>query len=107
MLTGTLNDVNYILKHLYFIPTEDFNQDFNIQVYIENSQQNFLEGKIEVYGTSVPDVPVNLILSNSKVDKSAAVGTIIGMFTVTDPDLNETHTFELTEGSGDEHNNYF
>ena len=106
-VSGNLNDVNSILENLYFIPAEDFNEDFSIQVYIINFLNNFITGTIKAHGSALPDPPVNLLLSNNQVDKTASIGTVIGSFTATDPDENQTLSFYLAEGSGDNHNNYF
>ncbi|MFG0286556.1 MAG: cadherin domain-containing protein [Rhodopirellula sp. JB044] len=58
---------------------------------------------------SLPDAqaPTNLTLSSSTVEESLAVGSTVGTFTTTDPDANDTHTYALVQGTGDDDNSSF
>jgi uncharacterized protein YggE len=51
--------------------------------------------------------PTSLALSNSSVDENAAVGTVVGTFSTTDPNASDTHTYTLVAGPGDTDNNAF
>ena len=92
---------------MYYIPTEDFYGDFNIGVYIETYSDSYLFGMIEVYGSSVADPPGALVLSNYKLEKNLAVGSTIGSFSASDPDIDSLFTYYLAKGTGDEDNEYF
>lgn len=41
------------------------------------------------------EVPTDIALTNSDIDEDAAVGTVIGVLSTTDPDASETHTYEV------------
>ncbi len=57
----------------------------------------------------VIDGPVNIELSNNATDENVNPGSLIGMFTVTDPDQVDGHTLSFSEGDGqtDADNNLF
>ncbi|MEH2403919.1 DUF4347 domain-containing protein, partial [Nostoc sp.] len=75
------------------------------------------DGKIIVAGTDgtdfavvrylVDEIPTNLLLSQLNVNENVAAGTVIGTFTTTDPDANDTFTYSLVAGTGDTDNSAF
>ncbi|MCE7990431.1 MAG: cadherin repeat domain-containing protein [Roseivirga sp.] len=57
--------------------------------------------------SDVNDAPTEILLSQSDLDENNAVGDIIGVFSSTDQDEADTHTYSLTAGTGDENNASF
>ncbi|EMI56388.1 cadherin domain-containing protein [Rhodopirellula sallentina] len=57
----------------------------------------------------LPDAqaPIDLALSSYIVEENLAVGSTVGTFTTTDPDANDTHTYALVAGTGDDGNSAF
>ncbi|HEX3733752.1 MAG TPA: Ig-like domain-containing protein, partial [Solirubrobacterales bacterium] len=55
----------------------------------------------------VNDPPSNLALSPSSIPENQPVGTAVGSFSSTDPDLGDTHTYTLVTGSGSTDNGSF
>jgi hypothetical protein len=51
--------------------------------------------------------PTVLALSVSSVAENQAAGTVVGAFSTTDADTNDTHTYTLVSGSGDTDNSNF
>ncbi len=51
--------------------------------------------------------PTNLTLSNSNVAENQIVGTVIGNFSTTDPDTEDTFTYSLVTGTGSTDNALF
>jgi hypothetical protein len=47
--------------------------------------------------TPVNDAPTNILLTNSNVNENSPNNTIIGQVSVSDPDLNDTHTLTLID----------
>ncbi len=51
--------------------------------------------------------PTALSLSATTVDENSAAGTVVGMFSTTDANAADTHTYELVAGDGDADNASF
>ncbi|MEQ8416849.1 MAG: DUF5018 domain-containing protein [Imperialibacter sp.] len=53
------------------------------------------------------DAPTDIILSNADVDENTATGTVIGIFSTTDADGDDTHVYTLVGGTGSTDNGSF
>ncbi|MEQ9439627.1 MAG: FG-GAP-like repeat-containing protein [Cyclobacteriaceae bacterium] len=68
---------------------------------------------VEVFEITVEDVddtnnlPTNILLSASTIDENKDAQTLIGTFSTEDADTEDTHTFSLIEGEGDDDNEKF
>src|SRR5690606_26797916 len=51
--------------------------------------------------------PTDLELSNTSIDENVESGTVVGVFTTTDADASDTHTYTLVAGEGDTDNAAF
>ncbi len=51
--------------------------------------------------------PTDITLSPSDVNENVAIGTVVGTFSTTDPDMGNTFTYTLVSGSGDTDNGSF
>jgi VCBS repeat-containing protein len=58
-------------------------------------------------GLPATQAPTGLTLSSLAIAEGQPVGTTVGTFTTTDPDLTDTHTYSLVAGSGDTDNEFF
>ena len=69
----------------------------------------------QVVGLPTPNIPAlpstlaptALALSSTSVAEALPVGTTVGTFTTTDPNVGDTHTYSLVAGSGDTDNASF
>ncbi|OAI56882.1 hypothetical protein AYO47_08570 [Planctomyces sp. SCGC AG-212-M04] len=57
--------------------------------------------------TDVNETPTVLALAGTTVNENVAAGTVIGVFSTTDPDSGITFTYSLVTGSGDTGNSSF
>jgi len=57
--------------------------------------------------TNVNETPTDISLSNSSVAENAAVNTVVGTLSTTDPDSSNTFTYTLVAGTGDTDNASF
>ncbi|MEH2211176.1 DUF4114 domain-containing protein, partial [Nostoc sp.] len=55
----------------------------------------------------VNDAPTDLTVSQLAVDENVSAGTVVGTFTTSDPDPNDTFTYTLVPGTGDTDNAAF
>jgi gliding motility-associated-like protein len=62
---------------------------------------------IVVTTIEVNHTPADISLSNQSLEEGLPVQTMVGTLTTTDADANDTHTYALVPGSGDEHNAMF
>lgn len=86
-----------------------------IQATIESSDQ-----KIDAQATAIAELktptitptpsnerPTELRLDNNSIAENSSSGTVIGIFSTTDPDEGDSHTYKLVAGSGDSDNDAF
>lgn len=55
----------------------------------------------------VNSAPTDIMLSNAVISENSGIGYNIGSFEAFDPDMGETFTYELVEGTGDDDNGSF
>ena len=55
----------------------------------------------------VNHAPTNLELNGTSVGENQPAGTVVGTFTVTDPDANSIHAITFADGNGSTHNHLF
>jgi len=68
-----------------------------------------------VVGLSTPNIPAlpdnvapqDIVLSPNSVSEDAVPGTVVGILTAVDPDLDDSHTFIFVSGAGDTDNAAF
>ena len=61
----------------------------------------FYSGNIERISLDPNDDPTDISLSAANIDENNEAGAEIGALSTTDPDANDTHSYELIEGAGD------
>ena len=70
-----------------------------------NARNNIAD--IIINGTDVPQAPTDIALSNNTIPASSPISTLVGNFTVTDPNPGDTHTITLAAGAGSTDNSKF
>lgn len=67
-----------------------------------------LEVRVLLSGTpAVNQAPTNITLSSASVAENKSAGTVVGTFSTTDPDVNNTFTYSLVSGAGSTDNGRF
>jgi len=69
-----------------------------------STEKEFTITVTEVVANSAP---TDISLSTSTIVESAAIGSVVGMLSTTDPDAGDTHTYALAAGTGDTDNGSF
>lgn len=85
----------------------ELQQIYNIRIRVTDKDALTFDKALEINIIDENDPPVNLALSSNTIEENAAIGTQIGFFTNEDPDLNETHVYQLVSGAGDQDNAFF
>ena len=60
-----------------------------------------------VFGTLVNEAPTGLSLSNDRVNENVPDNTVVGSLITTDPDTEDSFTYDLVTGEGDDDNSAF
>ena len=60
-----------------------------------------------VFGTPVNEAPTGLSLSNDSVNENVPDNTVVGSLITTDPDTEDSFTYDLVTGEGDDDNSAF
>ena len=89
---------NYDLSGTTVIPDPNFNGSLTVPVRVNDGEDNSNDFNLVVNVTPVPDAPTNIGLSNSTVQEGKSVGTEVGTFSTTDPDKDDSHTYDLVSG---------
>ncbi|MFY0686334.1 MAG: T9SS type A sorting domain-containing protein [Cyclobacteriaceae bacterium] len=87
---GSFNYEEQSLYHPIIIAT-----DLNAKTY---------QDTLTISITDINDAPVNIQLSNTSVYENLPFGSLIGTLSTEDEDVEEKHTFTLTDGEGNDHN---
>lgn len=87
----------------------DFEAKSSYSIRVKTTDQDGLsyEKLLTVSITDVNEAPTSLVLSNSITPENVASGSVIGTFTSTDPDANNTFTYSLVTGTGSTDNTAF
>jgi len=87
---------NYEVKNIY-----------NIRVETNDGHGGTFQKPLTITVTNVNESPTDITLSASSVAENMPVGTVVGTFTTTDPDVGDTFTYSLVAGTGDTDNASF
>jgi uncharacterized protein YggE len=66
-----------------------------------------MEDMFTITVNDLNEAPVALALSNNTLLETAPIGTVVGMFSTTDPDSGDSFTYSLVAGDGDTDNTSF
>jgi len=80
---------------------------YTIRVRATDSEGAWLEQDLTIYVIEVNRPPTDISLSNDTVPENEAIGTLVGVFTTTDPDDDTDFTYSLVAGEGDADNEAF
>ena len=82
-------------------------QSVSLRLKVVDSKNGAFEEAITLAINDKNDDPTDIALNGSSVVENSATGTVIGSFTTTDQDENDTHTYNLVAGTGDTDNALF
>jgi uncharacterized delta-60 repeat protein len=87
---------------LFSVAVFDYEADENhiIRVRTTDLDGLWFETNLIVWVTNVNEDPTNISLSNASVSENLPIGTVVGDFSTTDPDIANTFTYTLVTGTG-------
>lgn len=80
---------------------------YSIRIETNDGNSGTLQKVFTIQVTNASEAPTDLMLSASEITENNAIGDVIGTFSTIDVDANETYTYSLVEGDGDEDNALF
>lgn len=79
----------------------------SIHARITDTYGSYFDQTLTVLVTNVNELPTDIALSNTSVAENLPIGTTIGNFTSSDPDIGDTFTYTLVAGPGSADNASF
>lgn len=100
----TISNGQLILK-----PVANFEAkpQYNIRVRTTDPDGRSLTKLLAITVKDVNEAPTNLALSATTIDENKPADSVVGTFTPTDPDADETFTYTLVPGAGSADNSAF
>jgi VCBS repeat-containing protein len=80
---------------------------YTVRVRTTDSGGLWIERVFEILIVDVNEIPIELNLSNNSVEENLAAGTLVGSFSTIDQDANDSFTYALVSGDGDDDNALF
>jgi mRNA-degrading endonuclease HigB of HigAB toxin-antitoxin module len=80
---------------------------YTIRIRSTDAGGLYFEKAFTINVTNVNEAPTNISLSNNTVAENAAVNTVVGTLSTSDPDVGDTHTYTLVSGDGSTDNASF
>jgi RHS repeat-associated protein len=82
--------------------TSDFEEKPSYSLRVRTTDQGDLsyEQSYEIQVNDVNEVPIRIDLSGSAIAENSLPGTVIGLFSTTDLDLQDSHTYRLMDDAG-------
>ncbi|MFM7370918.1 MAG: hypothetical protein ACKO2Z_24635, partial [Sphaerospermopsis kisseleviana] len=109
--TGSTDNALFSISNNQLRANSSFNfetkNSYSIRVRTTDQGGLTFEKQLTIGVTNVNESPTNLTLSNTNIAENQAIGTVIGNFTSTDPDANNTFTYSLVSGTGSTDNALF
>ncbi len=80
---------------------------YNIRVQTNDGKGGLFEKAFVININDLNDTPTEILLDNNSIDESNPIGTVVGILSTSDEDVNQTHTYTLVSGPADAHNASF
>lgn len=80
---------------------------YSVEVKTTDNSGGSYSQNFALHVVDVNDAPVSLSLDNTSVKENAQSGILVGEFSTEDEDVNDSHTFSLISGNGDDDNGSF
>ncbi|MBO6551026.1 MAG: tandem-95 repeat protein, partial [Rhizobiales bacterium] len=85
---------------IIFTPTLNYNGPASFRYTVSDGNGGSATAVASLTIHAVNDAPTNLISSTLEIEENSLAGAEVGMFSVTDVDLEDTHTYSIVGGTG-------
>ena len=108
---GDTDNASFTISGDQLVAEESFNHETKNEYYIrvktDDGTGNSLEKSITIYINDVNESPNEIILNNATLAELNELDDVVGTFSSIDEDLDDSHTYSLVAGSGDDDNASF
>jgi gliding motility-associated-like protein len=108
---GATNNNDFLISNDSLLTNNVFNYEnkkvYNVRLRSTDASGGTIDRQFNINITDDNDAPTQLRLSNNKLFENDSVQKQIGVFTVTDEDINDQHSYTLAAGAGDQDNALF
>ena len=88
-------------------PDHEAKDNYNIRVQTTDKSGLKYEQKLTIKVNDINEAPTGLSLSNDRVNENVPDNTVVGSLITTDPDTEDSFTYGLVTGEGDDDNSSF
>ncbi len=88
-------------------PDFETQSSYSIRVQTTDSTGNSYSEALTISVNDVPSPPTSIVLSSSSIDENSSDNAVVGTFSTTDPDADDTFTYQLVTGEGADDNAAF
>jgi|GEM_PF-1119231 len=88
-------------------PDYEAEDNYNIRVRTTDKGGLSYEQKLTIKVNDINEAPTGLSLSNDSVNENVPDNTVVGSLITTDPDTEDSFTYDLVTGEGDDDNSAF
>ncbi|BAY78897.1 hypothetical protein NIES25_53760 (plasmid) [Nostoc linckia NIES-25] len=114
LVTGTGSEDNNAFtiingNQLQINSSPNFETKSSYKIRVRSSDQNglFFEKALTITVNDLNEAPTDIALSTTSVNENVAANTVIGSFSSTDADANNTFSYSLVTGTGSDDNSAF
>lgn len=95
-LSFAINEVDQsiVAKEVFDFETKN---SYSIRIQTDDNNGGVFEKVIEITINNVNEAPSELLLTNNTLDESSPIGTLVGVLSTTDIDIEDTHTYTITD----------
>ena len=108
---GNANNANFQISNDSLLTNTVFNVNTqptqNIRLQVTDNNLGTFQKTFTITILDVNNAPSALFLSNNNVPEATTLGSVVGSFSTTDSDLNDSHIYTLVSGLGDMDNSNF
>lgn len=85
---------------IIFTPTANYNGPASFRYTVSDGNGGTATAVASLTIHAINDAPTNLISSTLEIEENSLAGAEVGMFSVTDVDLEDSHTYSIVGGTG-------
>ncbi|HBJ35090.1 MAG TPA: hypothetical protein DDZ51_10120 [Planctomycetaceae bacterium] len=109
--TGSTDNASFAISGNSLVTATALNfetkSSYSVRVRSTDSSGLFTEQSFTITVTNVNEAPTLIALTSSTVAESSPIGSSVGTFSTTDPDVGDSHTYTLVIGTGSTDNASF
>lgn len=108
---GDADNPSFTLENGQLLTNEKFNYEiknsYSIRVQTKDGNSSTFEKVFEILINNIAESPTGITIDNNSIAENAPIGTMVGLLSTSDPDMDEKYTYFFIQGIGDTDNSSF